>query len=127
MARPRKNAEAAAEPKKTEATKTTTKKSSTTTRKTTSKNSGKQTLKLELTNEQAQNAATASVAGEFNNWDKTANPMTKTLNGFEVEIELEKGKAYQFRFVLNGETWINDPYKKTVDNGFGELNSIIEL
>ena len=67
------------------------------------------------------------MAGEFNDWNKDANPMTKTLNGFEVEIELEKGKNYQFRYVLNGTNWINDPYRKTVDNGMGECNSVIEL
>lgn len=116
--RPRKNAEAAAaEPK---AKKETTKK--TTTRKSTKV----QNFKLELTNEQAQNAETVTVAGDFNGWDKEATPMQKTLNGFEVEISLEKGKSYQFRYVLNGTTWINDPYRATVDNGMGEQNSVIE-
>jgi 1,4-alpha-glucan branching enzyme len=91
------------------------------------KRSTKQAVKFELNNEQAQNANFASVAGEFNDWNKDANPMTKTLNGFEVEIELEKGKNYQFRYVLNGTNWINDPYRKTVDNGMGECNSVIEL
>jgi hypothetical protein len=67
------------------------------------------------------------VAGEFNDWNKDATPLTKTLNGFEVEVELEKGKSYQFRYVLNGTTWINDPYRKTVDNGMGDQNSVIEL
>lgn len=89
--------------------------------------STKQAIKFELSNEQAQNADFVSVAGEFNDWNKDATPLTKTLNGFEVEVELEKGKSYQFRYVLNGTTWINDPYRKTVDNGMGDQNSVIEL
>ena len=97
-------------------------------KRTYTRRSTKQSVKFELTTEQAQNAETVSVAGEFNNWDKNANPLNKTLEGkFEVEIELEKGKSYQFRYVLNGTTWINDPYRKSVDNGRGELNSIVEL
>jgi 1,4-alpha-glucan branching enzyme len=89
--------------------------------------STKQAVKFELSNEQAQNADFVSVAGEFNDWNKDATPLTKTLNGFEVEVELEKGKSYQFRYVLNGTTWINDPYRKTIDNGMGDQNSVIEL
>ena len=132
MARPRKNAAVDATPAKaaktTKATKAAAKEAEAPKAKRPyTRRNTKQAIKFELSNEQAQNAEKASVAGEFNNWDKEANPMTKTLNGFEVEISLDKGKSYQFRYVLNGETWINDPYRKTVDNGMGECNSIIEL
>jgi hypothetical protein len=122
MARPKKNAEAAAassEAKKTAAPKTAAK----TTR--TSKSS-KVPVLLQLTNEEAQNATVVSVAGEFNNWDKEANKMTKTISGFETTIELKKG-TYQFKYVLDGEKWINDPTRKLVDDGAGNVNSVIEL
>lgn len=125
MARPRKNAAEAAEPK---AKKETAAEKKTTAKKTTTKKaaSTKTVFKLTLTNEQAQNAQTVSVAGEFNNWDKEATPMVKTLDGFEVELPLEKGKKYQFRYVLDGANWINDPYRPTVDNGMGEQNSVLD-
>jgi len=81
---------------------------------------------LQLTNEEAQNANQVAVAGEFNNWDKEANKMTKTIGGFETTIELKKG-TYQFKYVLDGEKWINDPTRKVVDDGAGNQNSVIEL
>ena len=132
MARPKKNAAVEAAPaKETKATKTTKaakkEEEAPKAKRPYTRRSTKQAIKFELSNEQAQNADFASVAGEFNGWDKDATPMTKTLNGFEVEVELEKGKSYQFRYVLNGTTWINDPYRKTVDNGMGDANSVIEL
>lgn len=122
MARPRKTTDAAAEPK---AKKAAAPKKETTDKKTTKKCS-LATIKLTLTKEQAQNAQKVAVAGEFNNWDKEANPMVQTLDGFEVELDLEKGKKYQFRYVLDGATWINDPYRPTVDNGMGEQNSVLD-
>ncbi|MCR5453599.1 MAG: isoamylase early set domain-containing protein [Bacteroidales bacterium] len=132
MGRPRKNpvAEATeAKPKKETAAKRAAKTATDApkAKRAYTKRSTKQAVKFELNNEQAQNAEFVSVAGEFNDWNKDATPMSKTLNGFEAEIELEKGKSYQFRYVLNGTTWINDPYRKTVDNGMGENNSVIEL
>ncbi|MBQ9213367.1 MAG: isoamylase early set domain-containing protein [Bacteroidales bacterium] len=81
---------------------------------------------LQLTNEEAQNANQVAVAGEFNNWDKEANKMTKTIGGFETTIELKKG-TYQFKYVLDGEKWINDPTRKVVEDGAGNQNSVIEL
>ena len=132
MARPKKNAAVEAAPAKAEkATKTVKaakkEEEAPKAKRPYTRRSTKQVIKFELSNEQAQNADFVSVAGEFNDWNKDATPLTKTLNGFEVEVELEKGKSYQFRYVLNGTTWINDPYRKTVDNGMGEQNSVIEL
>ncbi len=122
MARPKKTTDAAAEPK---AKKATAPKKESTAKKTTKK-STPATFKLTLTKEQAQNAQKVAVAGEFNGWDKEATPMVQTLDGFEVELSLEKGKKYQFRYVLDGATWINDPYRPTVDNGMGEQNSVLD-
>jgi len=132
MARPKKNAAVEAAPAKAEKAAKTTKAAkkedeAPKAKRPYTRRSTKQVIKFELSNEQAQNADKVSVAGEFNGWDINATPMNKTLNGFEVEIELEKAKTYQFRYVLNGTTWINDPYRKTVDNGMGECNSVIEL
>ncbi|MBQ3658288.1 MAG: isoamylase early set domain-containing protein [Bacteroidales bacterium] len=88
--------------------------------------SAKVAVLLQLTNEEAQNANEVAVAGEFNNWDKEAIKMTKTIGGFEATIELKKG-TYQFKYVLDGEKWINDPTRKVVDDGQGNQNSVIEL
>ena len=37
------------------------------------------------------------------------NPLKKKKDGsFSIEIELEKGKEYQFRYLLDGKHWEND-------------------
>ncbi|MDX1476724.1 MAG: isoamylase early set domain-containing protein [Saprospiraceae bacterium] len=52
-----------------------------------------------------------ALVGEFNNWKpKKADHMRKLKNGtFTKTIDLEVGKSYQFRYLIDGETWVNDP------------------
>jgi 1,4-alpha-glucan branching enzyme len=55
-------------------------------------------------------AKTVCLAGEFNGWDTTATPMEKLKGGgFSVTLDLETGRAYQFRYLVDGERWENDP------------------
>ncbi|AWB65939.1 glycoside hydrolase [Saccharobesus litoralis] len=62
-----------------------------------------------LTKEQAQAADTVHVVGDFNEWDESATPMKKLKNGdFTLGLDLESGKAYQFRYLLNADVWEND-------------------
>ncbi|MCX5801614.1 MAG: glycogen-binding domain-containing protein [Candidatus Eisenbacteria bacterium] len=70
-------------------------------------------------------AASVSVAGGFNNWSTTTNPMTKDGKGvWGVAMALGPGK-YEYKFVVNGSSWIADPDNPIVvgDNG----NSQIEI
>ena len=54
-------------------------------------------------------AKTAHVVGEFNNWDFSATPMKKLKTGeFTATLDLEKGKEYQFRYLLDQKNWEND-------------------
>lgn len=49
------------------------------------------------------------VLGEFNNWDWDKAPsMKKTKSGYKVEIMLEPGKMYEYRYCIDNETWFND-------------------
>ena len=61
--------------------------------------------------EKMANAATqAHVVGEFNNWSTSATPMKKSKKGaFSATVELEKGRSYQFRYLLGQSRWENDP------------------
>lgn len=57
----------------------------------------------------AQNAEKVYLVGEFNSWDETSIPMKKGPDGsFSVKKTLEANKEYQFRYLLDGKTWIND-------------------
>lgn len=53
----------------------------------------------------------AYVVGDFNNWDKYATPMKKMKrNGtFSATLELDIKKEYEFRYLLDGNFWINEP------------------
>ena len=55
------------------------------------------------------NAAKATVVGEFNEWQTAATPMTRLKDGsFKATVDLEPGREYQFRYLLDGERWMND-------------------
>jgi 1,4-alpha-glucan branching enzyme len=73
-------------------------------------------------------AETAKVVGEFNNWSFTANPMKRLKAGaFTATLDLEKGKAYQFRYVLDQNQWENEAEAdKLVPSPYGDSdNSVI--
>ncbi|MBI9071758.1 MAG: isoamylase early set domain-containing protein [Melioribacteraceae bacterium] len=74
---------------------------------------------------------TASVVGDFNNWDHNVHIMKKLKKdgSFSIVITLEKGKEYQFRYLLDGEHWANDnEADKHYTTHFGDSeNSVLEL
>lgn len=64
---------------------------------------------FKLTEEQAQSADSVQLVGEFNDWSAKAKPMKKLKNGgFTQTVDLESGKEYRFRYLLDGKTWEND-------------------
>ena len=54
--------------------------------------------------------------------------MKKLKSGeFTSLIELEQGKSYQFRYLVNGSEWQNDSEAdQFVINEFGEENCVVE-
>lgn len=71
-----------------------------------------------------------ALLGEFNDWDPQALLMKKNKAGdFTATVNLEKNRDYQFRYLVNGGTWLNDdaadsyqPSPVSYDN-----NSVIRL
>lgn len=54
-------------------------------------------------------AQSVMLVGDFNNWDKTATPMKQAKNGsWQVDVKLEAGQEYQFRYFVNEKDWHND-------------------
>jgi 1,4-alpha-glucan branching enzyme len=42
--------------------------------------------------------------GEFNGWSRDSLPLRPNRNGqWEVEVELEAGREYRFRYLIDGE------------------------
>jgi 1,4-alpha-glucan branching enzyme len=54
-------------------------------------------------------ARTVDLVGEFNGWELGATPLKRTRDGsYSVTLELETGREYQFRYVVDSTTWVND-------------------
>lgn len=67
------------------------------------------TVTFRLAKEAAPNAETVTLVGDFNGWDTSATPMKKLKTGdFTVALKLDAEQSYQFRYLLDGETWEND-------------------
>jgi len=57
----------------------------------------------------APSATMVNLVGEFNNWDEQATVMKKLKDGsFTAVLDLETGREYQFRYLIDGKTWEND-------------------
>jgi 1,4-alpha-glucan branching enzyme len=66
-------------------------------------------VSFRISEDTGQSANQATVVGDFNNWDPSATPMKKLKSGaFTVTLDLDAGKEYQFRYLLDGENWHND-------------------
>lgn len=59
--------------------------------------------------EAAGTAGSVHVVGDFNDWDLYAIPLKKLKDGtFKVTLELEPNHEYQFRYLIDENTWEND-------------------
>ncbi len=85
---------------------------------------------FKINNELAKDAERVALVGEFNNWDPEASVMKKLKDGsFSASLELETGRDYQFRYLLNGEVWESDPEADRYEfSPFGDChNSVISV
>ena len=66
------------------------------------------------------------VAGTFNGWDPTANPLMDNPDSghYQAALRLPPGR-HEYKFVITGE-WLVDPKCPVcVENGQGAANSVI--
>lgn len=81
-----------------------------------------------LPKESAGEAEKVSLVGEFNNWDGSQEVMQALKDGsFKTTIDLEAGKEYQFRYLIDEKVWTNDELAdKLVPSGIGvEQNCVV--
>lgn len=64
-----------------------------------------------LPKEISDNFQQVNLVGDFNNWDIHKNKFShKSSDGsYSAEYDLDAGKEYQFRYLGNEETWLNEP------------------
>lgn len=83
-----------------------------------------------LSAEDADNADSVHITGEFNRWNKLHTPMKKLKNrSFTITLDLEQNAEYQFRYLIDKQTWINDSEAdKFVPSGFsGSQNFVVSV
>ena len=74
-------------------------------------------------------ALTAAVCGEWNDWSADADVMDRDAEGgFSLTVGLDAGRAYRFRYLLDGQRWDNDwAADAYVRNDFGGDDSVVDL
>ncbi len=74
-------------------------------------------------------AQSAYLCGDFNNWDRLSHPMNANDDGsFTLTLNLETGRLYRFRYLLDDSRWQNDRDADGYEpNPFGSDDSILDL
>ncbi len=74
-------------------------------------------------------AQAAAVCGEWNEWSADADAMHRDAEGgFSVTVDLDAGRAYRFRYLLDGQRWDNDWAADAYEpNDFGGDDSVVDL
>jgi 1,4-alpha-glucan branching enzyme len=93
--------------------------------------SGKIKVTFKIASESAEKFASASLVGDFNNWNKKTDKMKKLKKdgSFTIQKTFESGKEYQFKYLLGTKTWLNEvECDKYADTEFDDSqNSVIVL
>lgn len=62
-----------------------------------------------LPKEAATEATDVRLLGDFNDWNQNAAPQLKRgRSEFKTTVELPVGQKYEFRYLIDGEEWMND-------------------
>ena len=79
---------------------------------------------FEFASEEAQQVA---VVGEFNNWEPVEMSKAKKEGSpFRTKVRMPKDGEFQFRYLVDGETWVNDSEADAYrPNEYGEENSVV--
>jgi predicted flap endonuclease-1-like 5' DNA nuclease len=79
--------------------------------------------------EAVQGGKEVRILGDFNDWSwENGYKMKASKAEFSTEVELEAGKEYQFRYLIDNHIWENDwKADKYVAAPFGVFNSVISL
>ncbi|MEI6888047.1 MAG: isoamylase early set domain-containing protein [Bacteroidales bacterium] len=86
-------------------------------------------VKFSLSGDQYKSATSILLVGDFNNWQLGETPIKKSKTGvWSVSLDLETGKEYQYRYLVDGTNWENDSdADKYIPSGLGSENSVLAL
>jgi 1,4-alpha-glucan branching enzyme len=68
-----------------------------------------------------------NLVGDFNGWDSESLPLRPDHEGnWHIEIELDEGSEYRFRYLIDGDYWGHDWHAdKHAPNPDGSNDSIV--
>jgi len=67
-----------------------------------------------------------ALAGEWNDW-KPEEMHRKKDGAFYKRKQLRLGRNYEFKYLIDGNEWTNDPDAPEVTNSYGSNNSLLKL
>lgn len=66
-----------------------------------------------------------ALVGDFNGWDRVSHPFQRDREGqWIVSVDLQVGRAYQFRYLRDGRFWMNDSEADAPD---GKNNNFVVI
>lgn len=82
-----------------------------------------------LPKEAVNGAKEVRILGEFNNWTwEQGVPMKANKAEYKASVELNAGRQYQFRYLVDGSTWVNDwAADAYLATPYGVENSVVAL
>jgi len=82
-----------------------------------------------LPKEAAPDAESVCILGEFNNWAQDAHPLKRLKGGdFTIALELETGRSYRFRYIIDGWKYENDWFADRYEpNPYGGEDSVVDV
>lgn len=68
-----------------------------------------------------------NLVGDFNDWDRESLPFRQNRQGdWEIELELDAGCEYRFRYLMDGEHWRDDWHADGhVPNPYGSYDTVV--
>jgi hypothetical protein len=76
----------------------------------------------------AVGASQAAICGDWNSWSTDRDVMDRTQDGFIRTVELDTGRTYRFRYLLDGHRWENDwAADGYAPNDYGSEDSVVDL
>ncbi len=69
-----------------------------------------------------------ALVGEFNGWNPCSHRLAQGYDGaWRLAVELERGRRYEFRYLVDGREWANDwAADDYVPNRSGGFNSVVK-
>jgi 1,4-alpha-glucan branching enzyme len=75
---------------------------------------------------ETDSSQTVALVTEANGWEPVEMKKRKADGVYYTKIRLPKENSFQYRYLLDGQSWVNDPSADAyMANEFGDQNSIV--